>query len=137
MRPLFLLFVLFPFIELLLLIKLGECIGFGPTALFILGSGALGLFVSRLHGASVLQQIRSELQKGQLPAEAMVDALLIFLGGILLVLPGVLTDVLGLCLLIPPARFLFKRWLRSRFDRMIQNPGRSSASGFEYRLFIE
>ncbi len=137
MRPFFFLLAVFPFIELLLLIKLGETIGFGPTVLFMAASAALGLFISRIHGASVLQQIRGQLRSGQLPAEAMVDALLIFIGGMLLVLPGVLTDILGLILLFPPSRFLFKRWLRTRFDRMIQKPGPQGASGFEYRLFVE
>ena len=49
----------------------------------------------------------------------MVDGVLIFVGGILLIIPGLLTDLFALVLLIPYTRTIFKRWLRRRFDRMI------------------
>jgi UPF0716 protein FxsA len=66
-----------------------------------------------------LQQIRNSLAQGIVPAEEMVDAVLIFVGGILLITLGVLTDLCALVLLLPYSRTIFKRWLRRRFDRMI------------------
>ncbi|HET9884956.1 MAG TPA: FxsA family protein, partial [Candidatus Binatia bacterium] len=54
-----------------------------------------------------------------LPAEEMLDSVLIFAGGVLFVVPGVITDCAALVLLIPFTRTIFKRWLRRRFDRMV------------------
>jgi UPF0716 protein FxsA len=67
-----------------------------------------------------LHQIRQNLSQGIVPAEEMLDSVLIFAGGILFVIPGVITDVAALVLLIPFTRTIFKRWLRGRFDRMVE-----------------
>jgi UPF0716 protein FxsA len=79
----------------------------------------LGLVLARFEGLRTLQQIRQNLSQGIVPAEEMVDGVLIFVGGIFLIIPGVLTDLFALVLLIPYSRTRFKRWLRRRFDRMI------------------
>ncbi len=62
-------------------------------------------------------RVRQSLQQGLVPAEEMVDALLIFVAGIVLLTPGFITDAAGLLLLFPPARFHFKRFLRRKFDQ--------------------
>jgi UPF0716 protein FxsA len=59
------------------------------------------------------------LSQGQIPAEELIDGVLILAGGILLLTPGVLTDLFALVLLFPFTRTHFKRWLRRRFDRMV------------------
>jgi UPF0716 protein FxsA len=79
----------------------------------------LGVVLARFEGLRTLQQIRQSLSQGIVPAEEMVDGVLIFVGGILLITPGVLTDLFALVLLIPYSRTIFKRWLRRRFDRMV------------------
>jgi UPF0716 family protein affecting phage T7 exclusion len=81
--------------------------------------GLVGIVVVRLEGFRTLQKIRQSLSQGIVPAEEMVDGVLIFIGGILLIIPGVLTDLFALILFIPYTRTIFKRWLRRRFDRMI------------------
>jgi UPF0716 protein FxsA len=63
------------------------------------------------------------LSQGQIPAEEMIDGVLILAGGILLFTPGVLTDLFALVLLFPWTRTYFKRWLRRRFDRMVTTSG--------------
>jgi UPF0716 protein FxsA len=63
----------------------------------------------------------SNLSQGVVPAEELVDGLLIFVAGVLLITPGIFTDVLALFLLIPFSRALIKRWLRRRFDRMVSS----------------
>jgi UPF0716 protein FxsA len=72
----------------------------------------------RLEGLRTLRQIQLTLAQGQIPAEELLDGVLIFTGGILLLTPGVLTDLFALVLLIPYTRSRFKRWLRRRFDRL-------------------
>ena len=119
MRRLLFLFILVPLLELYVLIKIGGYLGaFQAIALIVL-TALLGILLVRFEGLRKLQQIKQSLSQGIVPAEEMVDGLLIFVAGILLIIPGVLTDLFALVLLIPYTRTLFKRWLRRRFDRMV------------------
>lgn len=120
------LFILVPFIEVSLLIKLGSLIGFWPTLLIQVVTGILGAALARLQGLLVWGKIQAELQVGRIPAEDMLDGVLIFASGIVLMTPGLLTDLVGFALLLPITRNIFKRWLRKQFDARI-NPG---GSGF-------
>ncbi len=61
-------------------------------------------------------RVRESLERGEMPAEDLLDALLILLAGIVLLTPGFLTDLVGLMILIPATRLRFKRWLRKKFD---------------------
>jgi UPF0716 protein FxsA len=117
-RLLFLL-TLVPLLELYILIKIGGYLGAFPTVALVVLTALLGLVLARFEGLKTLQQIRQSLSQGIVPAEEMVDGVLIFVGGILLIIPGVLTDLFALVLLIPYSRTIFKRWLRRRFDRAI------------------
>jgi UPF0716 protein FxsA len=116
---LFLAFALVPLLELYILIKIGGYLGAFQTVALVVLTALLGVVLARFEGLKTLQQIRNSLAQGIVPAEEMVDAVLIFVGGILLITPGVLTDLCALVLLIPYSRTIFKRWLRRRFDRMI------------------
>jgi UPF0716 protein FxsA len=119
MGRLFLIFTLIPLIELYFLIKIGGAIGAFNTVLLIILTAFLGAFLARLEGIRTMRQISNNLAQGIVPAEEMVDGLLIFAGGVMLITPGVLTDFLALFLLIPITRTYFKRWLRKWFDHMI------------------
>jgi UPF0716 protein FxsA len=116
---LLLLFTLVPLLELYILIKIGGYLGAFPTLALVVLTALLGIVLARFEGLKTLQQIRKSLSQGIVPAEEMVDGVLIFVAGILLIIPGVLTDLFALVLLIPYTRTIFKRWLRRRFDRMI------------------
>jgi UPF0716 protein FxsA len=76
--------------------------------------------LARFEGLRTWHQIRQSLSQGIVPAEEMLDSVLIFVGGVLFVIPGVITDLAALVLLIPFTRTIFKRWLRRRFDRMVE-----------------
>lgn len=116
---LFLLFTLVPVIELALLIKLGTVIGALPTVAIVLTTGAVGAWLARREGFAVLMQLRDELQKGLPPATKLTEGALVLAGALLLVTPGVLTDVTGLLLLLPPSRrFLAPRVLAWVMRRM-------------------
>ena len=114
---LILLFIVVVLAELYILIEIGSYIGGFNTLLLIIMTAVLGIWLARLQGLRTLQQIKLSLSQGQIPAEEMLDGLLILIGGILLVVPGVLTDLFALALLFPAPRTCFKRWLRRRFDR--------------------
>lgn len=109
---LFLLFTVVPVVELTLLYLLGSSIGMWPTLALLLLTGVAGVALARWQGTKALLRIQRRLARGQLPASELFDQVLILVAGILLVVPGILTDVVGLTLLIPPMRSLIKRRLR-------------------------
>lgn len=131
---LLILFISVPLIEILILIKMGEAFGFLSTVLLVIVTGFLGALLARIQGYRAWLNIQNELRTGKLPAEKMVDGLLIFVAGLLLITPGVLTDIAGFLLLIPMTRSFFKRWLRKKFEDLLPS---SRGGGFaESRFFI-
>lgn len=115
-----LIFIAVPMIEIAILIKLGAVIGFWPTLLLQIGSGVAGALLAKMEGLWVWRKIAVELQSGKIPADQLINAFLIFAAGIILVTPGLVTDLLAYLLLIPWTRNLFKKWLRKRFRKMVR-----------------
>ena len=118
---LLILFVSVPLLEILILIKMGEALGFWATIFLVIVTGFLGALLARIEGLRTWRSIRKDLQDGQPPAEKMVDALLLFVAGVLLITPGVLTDIAGFLLLIPVTRLFFKSWLRKKFEDALRS----------------
>ncbi len=116
---LFLVFTLVPLTELYILLEIGSYLGALNTILLIIFTGILGAYLARLEGIRTIHRISQNLATGVVPAEELVDAVLIFVAGVVLVTPGVITDAAGFLLLIPYTRTIFKRWLRKKFDRMV------------------
>lgn len=115
---LFLCFTLIPVFELYLLIKVGTVIGGLNTILLVIISGFLGAWLARLEGMNTLLKLRMNLQQGLMPAEELLDAVIIFIAGVVLITPGFITDMMGLLLLWPVTRNKLKRVLRKKFDEM-------------------
>lgn len=113
------LFVLLPLVELALLIQVGRAIGLGWTLALVIATGFLGATLARRQGLRAWLAIQAELQHGRMPGGALVDGLLILIGGIVLLTPGILTDLIGFSLLVPRTRNMLKRSLRQRFERAI------------------
>ncbi len=116
---LFLAFTIIPFLEIYLLIKIGSYIGAFNTLMIVILTGFLGALLARYQGLKTMLKVRENLACGEMPAEHLLDALLILLAGIVLLTPGFLTDLAGFTILIPTTRFHFKRWLRKKFDDLI------------------
>lgn len=116
MRLLLVPFVLLPLLELFILILVGSRIGAAPTIGLVLLTAAIGVLLLRQQGYSTLLRAREKLEQGQVPAEEMLGGVFVAAGGFLLLLPGFLTDLVGLCCLLPPLRrLLLKRFLRPWF----------------------
>jgi UPF0716 protein FxsA len=115
---LFLCFTLIPVVELYLLIKVGTVLGGVNTILLVIISGFLGAWLARLEGMNTLVKLRANLQQGLMPAEELLDAVIIFIAGVVLITPGFITDALGLLLLWPVTRNRLKRFLRKKFDEL-------------------
>ncbi len=120
MGKLLFLFIAVPAVELILLIKLGGLIGLLPTVAIIFVTGALGATLARWQGLSVLHEIQTQMAQGQLPANALFDGVIILLAGALLLTPGFLTDIVGFLSLVPSVRNVFKRAIRKRIEKSIQ-----------------
>jgi UPF0716 protein FxsA len=118
---LFLAFTLIPFAEIYLLIKVGAVIGAFNTVALVILTGFIGAYLARMQGMQTMLRVRTSLQQGNMPAEDLIDALLIFAAGIVLLTPGFLTDAGGLLLLFPVTRSHFKRFLKRKLDNWIRD----------------
>jgi UPF0716 protein FxsA len=105
-----LIFVALPLIEIAVLIKVGEAIGFWPTMLWLVAAAVLGSIVIREQGLSVVGRAFDAMREGRIPLEPMLDSYVVIMAGLLLIVPGLISDAIGLLLLIPPLR----RWLIRR-----------------------
>jgi len=105
---LFILFTLFPVLELYFFIKIGGIIGAANTVLIILFTGIIGAILAKVQGLKTAYKITEELNQGRVPAEEIVDAFFIFLGGVLLLTPGFFSDFIGLLVLVPFLRKIIK-----------------------------
>ncbi|MCP4113882.1 MAG: FxsA family protein [Desulfobacteraceae bacterium] len=115
---LFLCFTLIPVVELYLLIKVGAVLGSFNTILLVIATGFFGAWLARMEGMNTMFKVRASLQQGSMPAEELLDALIIFVAGVVLITPGLLTDLSGLLLLWPVTRNAFKRILRQKLNEM-------------------
>jgi UPF0716 protein FxsA len=119
-----LLLMLLPVLEIAVLVWLADLTSWLVVLGVLVGAGVLGAFLARQQGVRSLGRLSRELGGGQLPADAMFDAVLVSFAGVLLILPGLLSDVMAILLLLPPTRRLFKSAIRRRFQ------GQVSASSF-------
>lgn len=121
---LLLLFTLVPVVELALLIRIGQRIGTLPTLGIILVTGLIGAWLARREGIRTWRDLRRSFAAGEVPRDALLHGLGVFLGGALLLTPGVLTDLFGLALLVPPSRaFLVGRVRRGLERRLLRSTG--------------
>lgn len=116
MRVVLFLFLLFPLLELAVLIQVGSAIGVLPTLLLVVGTAILGSVLLRVAGVATAWRARERLARGELPEQEMLEGLLIAVGGGLLLLPGFISDAFGLLCLLPFTRRLLLRDLRRRAE---------------------
>ncbi|WP_300651323.1 FxsA family protein [Pseudomonas sp.] len=114
MRVFLFLFLLFPIIELTLLIQVGSAIGVLPTVLLVIGTAIAGGILLRVAGVATAWRAREKLARGELPEQEMLEGLLIAVGGGLLLLPGFISDMVGALCLIPFIRRLLVNKIRLR-----------------------
>jgi UPF0716 protein FxsA len=111
-------FTIVPIIELFLLIQVGQWIGVWPTVGIILVTGVVGAFLAKAQGLFAVAQLKGAVVQGRLPGRELLNAALVVIGGSMLVTPGVVTDVVGILLLLPPTRALVAvgvgAWLKRR-----------------------
>ncbi|MDR3198662.1 MAG: FxsA family protein [Planctomycetaceae bacterium] len=114
-----LIFILLPALDLLGLLfcsNMFGVLGFIFMVIAIIGSGLLGAFLARYQGLRCWIEFNRQLDRRESPTTTVLHGILIFLAAIFLIFPGLLTDFLGLMLLIPPIRSLLISYIRLRFE---------------------
>lgn len=117
---LFILLMIVPAVELVLLIQLGARIGLLNTIALIVITAALGAALTKQQGLETLEKIKRSVNKGEIPTSSLVDGLLILIAGIVLMTPGLLTDAFGFFLLIPACRSLIRSTAVEAFKRNVK-----------------
>lgn len=104
----FALFIVVPVLELWLILQVGSLIGVLPTILLLLVDSIVGAWLVKSQGGQVWLRFRETAGAGRVPAGEAVDGFLVILGGTLLLVPGFLSDIAGLLMVLPPTRRLFR-----------------------------
>jgi UPF0716 protein FxsA len=116
---LLLLLLLWPVAELLVAIQVAHLIGVLETIVLLIITWPLGSWALRSQGRAAWQRLSAAVAAGRRPGREVLDGALVLAGGLLLIVPGFITDVVGLVLLAPPTRALSRSWLarnlQSRF----------------------
>ena len=113
------LFTVVPLFELYLLVRVGQYVGAFNTVAIVIFTGIFGAFLAKMEGLRVLYSVQKDLQEGRMPTAQILDGLLILIGAVLLITPGLLTDVVGFILVIPSTRALLKVWLKKQLQKII------------------
>ncbi len=120
-----LLFIVVPVVELWLILQIGDAIGVWPTIFLLIFDSLVGAWLVKSQGGQVWRRFRETSGAGRVPANEAVDGFLVILGGTLLLVPGFLTDLVGIFLVIPPTRQL----LRNRSIRFVTKRARVTFMG--------
>ncbi|MBO8127106.1 MAG: FxsA family protein [Firmicutes bacterium] len=111
---------LVPMVEALLLFSLARLYGVAFSMASLVTSGLVGLLLIRTQGGQSWQEIRDDLWEGHLPDAEVISRLLIFLAGLLLLIPGPLTDLVGVLLLVPVVRRMMVKLSRGYLEHLMQ-----------------
>ncbi|RDW16323.1 membrane protein FxsA [Oceanobacillus arenosus] len=121
MRWLILALLVIPAAEIGVFIWLGNMIGPWWVIFLILFTGIAGVAIAKKQGIDTWNRARVMMSQGQPPGEAMIDGICIFMGSILLFLPGLISDIAGIILILPFARRPIKRWIYYYLRRKMKN----------------
>ena len=121
------LFIVLPLVELYVILKVGDSIGWQWTILALAADSILGATLLRSQGRAVWRRFNEALATGRMPHHEVQDGVLVIFGGAFLITPGFLTDIIGLLLLLPPTRSLIRRYgmssLRKRMELRVTAAG--------------
>ena len=121
MKTTILMIIFIPIIEIYLFIKIGSQIGAISTISLILFTAILGVFYARYEGFNALRSAINQLLKNEIPFYEIISGAAIAVAALLLILPGFLTDFIGLLIIFPPARKLFFKKIASNYPQKKKN----------------
>ena len=129
MPLLFLLFIVLPIAELYVIIQIGGAIGVLPTLALLVVDSLVGAALARSQSRAAWERFNRALAEGRVPGREVFDGAMIILGGALLLTPGFITDIFGLCLLLPPTRALLRKFLTRSVSKRAGTAWRVSTFG--------
>lgn len=118
---LILFFTITPVLELAILIPLAQNIGIMETIAIIIFTGVGGAWLARQQGWAAWRRILEDLTENKVPKDSLLDGLAVLIAGAFMITPGVLTDVAGVCLLVPFLREPFKKYLKNKIQKKIED----------------
>lgn len=104
-----------PLLELFVFIEVGRTIGWLPAFVLLIGTCLFGIQTLRIEGRSALARVSVAMSERRAPGRAAIDGALGVLGGVLLAIPGFVTDAIGALLLLPASRRLVRRWISRHY----------------------
>jgi UPF0716 protein FxsA len=113
-----------PIIELIIFLLAGNLIGIPETLFVVIGTGILGAILLKKQGLKAIRNVQVQLNQGIMPGDAILDSFCVLIGGLLLLFPGFLTDIVGAIMLIPPTRRIVKLLLMRGIQRKLQKKNR-------------
>ena len=126
------LILLFPALELYLLVKVGSITGALAMVAWTFASAIIGLWAVRAQGQGAMERSRMAIEQGQNPQEGIMDSMLLFFAGVLLILPGLISDAVGLFLLVPVFRRLLMHSLGRYLTERVRQGGASARVVFHH-----
>jgi UPF0716 protein FxsA len=115
------LFITIPICEIFIFLEAGNLIGLVPTLLTVVFTGIAGAYLARTQGFDLIVRIQKSLERNEIPTQELLDGVFILAGGLLLLTPGFLTDLIGFICLTPfsrqPLKIFLVKWFRNKIDR--------------------
>lgn len=115
----FLLLTIVPIVEIFILFKIVEATTVWTTIVLVITTGFVGAYLAKREGLAIFTSIKIELKEGRVPGNQLLNGLCVLIGGILLITPGLLTDITGFTLVLPATRQFYIRFIRKWLSDMI------------------
>ncbi|MDQ0086998.1 UPF0716 protein FxsA [Paenibacillus anaericanus] len=113
-----LLIILVPTVEFWAYVEVAERLGIGKTIFLTLATSVIGGLMMQFEGRKVLVDAKAQMNGGQIPGRTMLDGICVFAGGLLLLLPGFFTDIIGFTMVFPLTRPLYRlplmKWISKK-----------------------
>ena len=117
--PFVIFFLILPIIEIWALIKLGSYFGFLGTLTLIIGTAVIGIYIAKQQGLGIIFSLQSKLAQGKQALPEIVEGIALLLGALFFIIPGAITDLFGIILIIPSLRrYLLKLAVNKIIDEL-------------------
>lgn len=113
--------ILLPIIEIWGILFVSDLIGGWNTFMLLLCLSLLGAFATLMEGKKVWIQAQRQMSTGQIPGRSFINGVCVLLGGLLLLIPGFISDILGIILLVPFTRPIFEGLILKWIERSMRN----------------
>ncbi|WP_169087025.1 FxsA family protein [Paenibacillus sp. PL91] len=114
-------FIIVPIVELLGIFQVGSWIGGWNTFFILVLMGLAGAYLARAEGRKVWGEAQRQMQAGQIPGQSLLDGLCVLAGGLLLLMPGFVSDIIGITLLIPTTRSFYRQIMLHWIEKRLRN----------------